>query len=72
MTIHAPDNLPPWVHPKHAAENKTLADEHAQPGTVMHFAFRLGFMPGSEASAEATIERCLRELEWFKAELEKR
>jgi hypothetical protein len=68
-----PDLLEPPRHlpgppPQFDADNRNLAAEFAQPGTVMHFAFRLGYMPNDEADAEAIITRCLREGEWWEAQ----
>jgi hypothetical protein len=46
-----------------AAENAALADEFAAPGTVKHFALRLGFMPFDEAAAEAILRGAIEEVE---------
>ena len=46
-------------------ENHKLAKEFAQPGSVQHFAFRMGYMPSDEKQAEAILRRCLREGEWW-------
>lgn len=62
-----PDTLPPLNTPAEEDENLQLANEFATPGTVMHFALRLGFMPHNEAGAEATIARCIQELHWYEA-----
>lgn len=43
------------------AENQALADKYAQPGTVKHFALRLGFMPHDEAAAEAILEGLIKQ-----------
>ncbi len=48
------------------AEDRALADEFATPGTVKHFALRLGFMPHDEADAEAILETVIREAELAK------
>lgn len=40
-----------------AQYRKEYADTHAQPGTVLHFAMRLGFMPFSEQEAENILSQ---------------
>jgi hypothetical protein len=44
-------------------QDAQLADEYATPGTVKHFALRLGFMPHDEQDAEAILRRVVRETE---------
>ena len=39
--------------------NLDLANEFAEPGTVKHFALRLGFMPHNEKDAELILVRVL-------------
>ena len=62
--LRPPDDLPA-PGPAVMVENLKLAREFAQPGTVMHFAFRMGYMPANEEKAEAILRRCLREGEWW-------
>ncbi len=52
------------------AENLALANEFAEPGTVKHFALRLGFMPDDEAKAEAILEQVIHEGEEYRDRLE--
>ena len=62
--LRPPSDLPA-PSPAAINENHRLAREFAQPGTVMHFAFRMGYMPSNEQQAEAILRRCLREGEWW-------
>lgn len=41
-------------------ESLQLANQYAQPGTVKHFALRLGFMPHDEKEAEAILRSLIR------------
>ncbi len=62
--LRPPTDLP-GPGPAVINENCKLAKEFAQPGSVQHFAFRMGYMPSSEQQAESILRRCLREGEWW-------
>ncbi len=64
-----PKNLP-GISDELKVISQKLADEFATPGTVKHFALRLGFMPCNEEDAEAILDRLIREKEWFEWQLE--
>lgn len=64
-----PKHLPDCWTAEQRAENLRLANEFAAPGTVKHFALRLGLMPFDEADAEAILERIIREHEWLSDQL---
>jgi hypothetical protein len=49
----------------HKAENLRVANEFAIPGTVMHFAMRLGFMPHNEKAAEDLLEFMIKRMEEY-------
>lgn len=70
MSKYPPEKLPDWQTPKQEADSLKLADEFATPGTVAHFAFRLGFMAHNEEQAEAIIKRMLQECVWWQNEYE--
>jgi hypothetical protein len=56
--------------PEQIAEDLAMANEFASPGTVKHFALRLGFMPYDEAQAEAILTSVIREGEECCTQLE--
>ena len=47
--------------PSLAEENIKIANEFANPGTVKHFAMRLGFMPHNEDEAEKILASIIKE-----------
>ncbi len=70
MSVNIPREISPLLTPARCAQQRALADEFATPGSVKHFALRLGFMPNDEADAEAIIDRCLRERDWLEHQIE--
>lgn len=44
-------------------DDKKLADDFAEKGTLMHFLIKRGFMPTSEKDAEAILENLIKEAE---------
>lgn len=63
-----PHNLQDYRKPEFIAECISLANEFAKPGTVQHFALRLGFMPHNEQDAEAILHRIILENEWYQSQ----
>lgn len=53
------------------AENLKNANEFAKPGTVMHFAMRLGFMPHNEEAAEKLLKSIVDNEEKLQSELDR-
>lgn len=50
-------------NPTEIAQDLVLANQYAKPGTVKHFALRLGFLPSDEKSAESILEGIVQEWE---------
>ncbi len=62
MNVRPPEHLHDYRKPEAIEFDAKTADKYAEPGTVEHFCYRLGFYPNNEESAEAIIRRII--LEW--------
>lgn len=69
--IDIPKTLPDCRLPEMIVEGHKLAKEFAEPGTVKHFALRMGFMPHNNEEAEAILKRIIEERDWLENELER-
>lgn len=65
MEVRIPKELKDCRKNDAIAFDARTADRYADRGTVMHFAFRLGFYPSDEEEAEDIINRLLLEREYL-------